>query len=187
MKITILTHPNQKMQYLEALARKIKNSAKIPVQVSCSWKNVKNAENIEGIKIYALSDPFETIENCMINYDQKATDKSARWQAIKDRFGNDLKDYSPIEAASLSYLLWLEIAKMSELDCVFKIEEPSALFDFLIGKGILDENFSFKYHIFPRFKIRNFELYKDVSFGTLNLIGKYCRVYKYDNYLKDLR
>lgn len=187
MKITILTHPNQKMSYLESLARKIKASAKIPVEVSCSWKKVKHIDQIEGLKIYAVSDPFETIENCMINYDQIPTDRSLRWDVIKDKMGNDLRNYSQIEAATLSYLLWAEIAKMSDLDCIFKIEEPSDLFEFLIKQGILDNEFSFKYMIFPRFKVRNLEWYKDISFGTINLLGKYCRVYKYDNYLRDLK
>jgi len=188
MKITIFTHPNQKIEYLESLISKIEKDSLVNLQIIYSWKKVKHINNIDGVKIYAISDPFETIENCMINYDQKATDRSLRWNVIKKVMGYDLNEYSPIEAAALSYLLWLEIAKQSDLDCIFKIEDPSDLFKFLIDKGVLDNrNFNFKYTKFPNFKIRNFSLYKDISYATLNLIGKYCNVYQYENYLKGLR
>lgn len=186
MRLTIFTHPNEKINELNQILKFIKDNSIVDVDISSDWKELRSINNIQGLKIYALSDPFETIENCMNVYDKELRGRKVRRDFIKEQMGHNLNDYSPLESSCLSYLLWCEIAKQSELDLIFKIEEPSVLFKYLVSKGILKDNLNYKYSIFPKY-VPDIKKYKELSFGTLNLLGTYCTKYKYPNELKNLK
>ena len=114
-------------------------------------------------------------------------EKVFRWKTIKEKTNYDLSEYSSLEAACLSYLMWIEIAQDSGLDFVFKIEQPDDIFKYLKEKGVIGNIKGFKYAVFTSFKQTKSLPYKDVSFGTLNLLGRYCEKYNYKNYLKALK
>lgn len=184
MNITIITHPNPNMDILDSVIETIKSNALINIDIKVSWKKVNNIESIEGLKVYALSDPFYTIDSCMHDYDLKATNRSYRWNMIKQLYGYDLSIYSETEAASLSYLLWVEIAKQNNIDCVFKIENPDGLYTFLKDKNVLDKHLKIYNNSNLKFKPKNIGKYTEMSYGTINLLSKYCKFYNYTNYIK---
>jgi len=187
MKITIFTHPNPRMDILESIIKNIKDNSKVSVEIEVTWKKIRDCENIEGIKVYALTDPFHTIDSCLNEYDLKATNKSYRHNIIKDKLGYILNEYSDIESSVLSYLLWVEISKKSGIECVFKVENPDNLYSYLKEKKILEKNIKFHQKTYARFKVKNINIYKNMSLGTLSLLVKYCKFYDYYNYLKDLK
>jgi len=187
MKITIFTHPNSKLSRLNILSQTIRKNAKVYVDIECDWKKVSNYENVSGMKIYALSDPFETIQLCMESDELNINEKEFRWNTIKEKTNYNLEEFSKLEAACLSYLLWPEICKENGLDFIFKIEDPTELFKYLEIKGILNDNVRYEHIIFNSYKPINLDEYKKIGFGTINLLGRYCIKYNYSNYLKGLK
>jgi hypothetical protein len=191
MKITILTYPNSKLDHLKNTLVDVRKNAKKFVDFEVDWKKVKDCNDIGGIKIYALSDPFETIKD--IYHANKSTDVEIMKQqkiishTINENTKYNLSIYSEIEAASLSYLIWTEIVKEAGIDFIFKIENIQDLLDYLKDKGILDVGFNYNAKKFKSYKPRNLDEYKTMSYGTINLLGTYCREYDYLNFLKGLK
>jgi len=191
MKISVLTYPNSKLEYLKNILNYIEENSIKPISFDLNWRNLKNSDNIEGLKIYALSDPFESIKDSVEDIISKDEQKIKKRKFIDDilkiKMKYNMSDYNELESACLSYLMWVESAKESNLDLIFKIEDLNDLFVFLKDNGILDKDFNYNSKSFKSYKPRNLDEYKSISYGTINLLGLYCEEYNYLNFLKGMK
>ena len=187
IKVTILCHPNNDQEYFNSVLNQIKSSTKKKLNFLFNWKKIEAFNKIDGIKMYAVSEPFKAIDDIINIYDKDEKNKNFRWKVIKNELGYDLSEYNPTEAACLSYLLWAEIAKQEDLDLFFRIEDINSLIKYFRKKDILSNKFVARLKDRKKYFPKNLQMYKDVSFGTLNLLSIYCEKYKYYNHLKDLK
>lgn len=172
MKIYVYTYPNKRIDYLKSNLSKIKN-----VEFVIIDKKINKQIEENSLKVFAVSDPFETIENIPF---KSVTDNSYRCNVVEKYMGYDLNDYCLEEKETMSYLLWLEIIKKQGLDLIFKIEDMSIFYAYLKGKNLVD-NDVFEYKIFDNYKPKLD--YSKLSLGTISLFTKFCKEYNYSNKL----